>query len=178
LEERLKKYLQDYALLLGVAGVVVFLDQWSKTWVRNTLAIGEVWMPWEWLRPYARVFHTTNTGVAFGMFQGANVVLMVLAVAVSVAIFVYFPRVPRNDWTLRLAMCLQLGGALGNLIDRFIQGYVTDFISVGKFAVFNLADSAITIGVFVLLLGVWLQERQERRRLRVERAAELENGGG
>jgi signal peptidase II len=177
LEERLKKYLQDYAVLLGAAGVIIFLDQWSKAWVRNTLAIGEAWMPWEWLRPYARAFHTTNTGVAFGMFQGANTVLMVLAILVSLAIVAYFPRVPRTDWTLRMAMCLQLGGALGNLIDRVMQGYVTDFISVGKFAVFNLADSAITVGVFVLLLGVWLQDRQERRRLLVERSAELENGG-
>jgi signal peptidase II len=62
-----------------------------------------------------------------------------------------------------LALGLQLGGALGNWIDRMTVGYVVDFISVGNFPVFNVADSCITIGVGVLLLGVILQERQERK---------------
>jgi signal peptidase II len=56
-----------------------------------------------------------------------------------------------------------LGGAVGNLIDRLTVGHVTDFISVGTFPVFNIADSSITIGVLVLILGVWLQERREKQ---------------
>lgn len=60
-------------------------------------------------------------------------------------------------------MGLQLGGAVGNLIDRITIGHVVDFISVGNFAVFNVADSSITLGVIVLILGVWLQERQQKR---------------
>jgi signal peptidase II len=58
---------------------------------------------------------------------------------------------------------MQLGGAVGNLIDRVTQGYVTDFVSVGNFAVFNVADSCITVGVGVLILGVWLQERRKKK---------------
>ncbi len=170
----MKQYLKDYAFLLGLSGLIIFFDQWTKTWVRSTLAIGEVWMPWEWLRPYARAFHTTNTGVAFGMLQGANAILMVLAILVSLAILAYFPRVPRSDWTLRLAMTFQLGGALGNLLDRVQQGYVTDFISVGQFAVFNIADASITIGVGVLLLGIVLQEMQDRRQR--QQSVEPQNG--
>jgi signal peptidase II len=60
-------------------------------------------------------------------------------------------------------MGLQLAGAAGNLIDRLLMGKVTDFISVGSFPVFNVADSSITVGVIVLLLGVWIKERQEKR---------------
>jgi signal peptidase II len=60
-------------------------------------------------------------------------------------------------------MGLQMGGALGNMIDRLThQGNVTDFISVGNFAVFNIADSSITVGVVVLLLGVYIQERHKK----------------
>jgi signal peptidase II len=60
-------------------------------------------------------------------------------------------------------MSMQLGGALGNLIDRLTIGHVTDFISVGRFPVFNIADSSITVGVVVLLLGVWWQERAAKK---------------
>jgi len=58
---------------------------------------------------------------------------------------------------------MQLAGSLGNLIDRLTQGFVTDFISVGNFPVFNVADSSITVGVGVLLLGVWVEERKLKR---------------
>jgi len=121
-----------------------------------------MWAPWPWLLPYARIIYVTNTGVAFGMFQGMNVVFAVVAAFVSAAIIFYYPRVPLADWTLRLAMGLQLAGAMGNLIDRIFVGHVTDFISVGSFAVFNVADASITVGVAVLILGVWIQERRQK----------------
>jgi signal peptidase II len=60
-------------------------------------------------------------------------------------------------------MGMQLGGAAGNLVDRLLIGKVTDFISVGTFPVFNVADSSISVGVVVLLLGVWIKERNERK---------------
>ncbi len=103
--------------------------------------------------------HWNNSGAAFGSFQNGNSVFTVLAILVILAILYYYPRVDPGDWTLRLAMGLQLGGASGNLIDRLQMGRVTDFISIGTFPVFNLADSAISVGVVVLLLGVWLRER-------------------
>ena len=106
-----------------------------------------------------RIVHWNNSGAAFGSFQNGNPVIMLLGIAVVVAILYYYPKVDRGDWTLRLAMTLQLGGAAGNLIDRFRMSRVTDFISIGAFPVFNVADSAITVGVVVLLLGVWARER-------------------
>jgi signal peptidase II len=137
------------------------LDQYTKALVRENIALGEMWAPWPWLLPYARIVNWYNTGVAFGMFQGMGSLFSIVAVIVSIAIIYYFPQVPRKDWTLRLAMGLQMGGALGNLIDRVTQGHVTDFVSIGNFAVFNVADASISTGVVVLLLGVYLQERRK-----------------
>jgi signal peptidase II len=85
-----------------------------------------------------------------------------LAIVVSCVIIYYFPRVPREDWLLRLALALQLGGAVGNLVDRITEGYVTDFISVGMFPVFNIADASISIGVALLILAMWLKEREQK----------------
>lgn len=159
------RILRDYLTLLGIGGVVIALDQWTKWLVRTNLPFEGTWLPaWlDGLRPYARIVHWYNSGAAFGMFQNGGAVFMVLALLVISAILYYYPRVERNDWTLRLAMGLQLGGAAGNLIDRLLIGKVTDFISVGSFPVFNLADAAISVGVVVLLLGVWLKERAEKR---------------
>lgn len=159
----LKKYLRDYLVLFLMVGTIIALDQISKAVIRQNIALGDAWSPWPWLMPYARLVHWYNTGVAFGMFQGMGGVFSVVAVAVSIAIVYYFPRVDPKDWTLRLAMGLQMGGALGNLIDRVSLGHVTDFISVGNFAVFNIADACITVGVAVLLLGIYLQERKKPR---------------
>jgi signal peptidase II len=157
--------LRDYAILLGLAGAVVALDQWTKWLVRSSLPFQGTWLPtWlEWLSPYARIVHWHNSGAAFGSFQNGNSVFMVLAVLVILAILYYYPRVETRDWSLRLAMGLQLGGAAGNLIDRVQWGRVTDFISVGSFPVFNIADSAISVGVVVLLLGVWLRDRETKK---------------
>ncbi len=149
--------------MILVAGAVVALDQWTKALVRERIGFAEQWLPagWEWLLPYARVVHWHNSGAAFGMFQSGGMVFTVLAFVVIAAIFYYYPHVEQEDWTLKLAMGLQMGGATGNLIDRLTQGKVTDFISVGGFPVFNVADASITLGVMVLLLGVWLQEKKK-----------------
>ena len=90
-------------------------------------------------------------------------VLTVLAFVVIGAILFYYPQVEKDDWLLRLALSLQLGGALGNLVDRLTIGHVTDFISVGNFPVFNVADASITIGAVLLFLDVWLRERAEKK---------------
>lgn len=167
----MKKYLRDYVFLALMAGIIIAVDQFSKEYVRTHLAVGEMWAPWDWMLPYARIVHWTNTGVAFGLFQGRGQIFTVLAILVAIAIIYYFPRVPAGDWTLRIAMGLQLGGALGNLVDRVVQQHVTDFISIGTFPVFNVADSSITVGVGVLILGVLIQEQRERKAAREKAGA-------
>jgi signal peptidase II len=159
----LKRYIPDYLLLFGFSGTLIVLDQWTKLLVRSRLAFQEFWAPWDWLLPYARIVHWHNTGAAFGMLPGFGDVFTVLAFFVSLAILYYFPKVPRQDYVLRLAMGLQLSGAVGNLIDRLTIGHVTDFISLGTFPVFNIADASISTGVVVLIFGVWFRERQQAR---------------
>ncbi len=86
-----------------------------------------------------------------------------MAVAVSIFIVIYFRHVPQHETLTRVALSMQMAGALGNLIDRIAFGPVTDFISVGTFAVFNIADSSITVGTALLILSMWLEERKERK---------------
>lgn len=154
-----KKYWQ----LFTIALVIIAFDQWTKYLVRTTLELGESWYPIEPLAPFLRVVHWNNTGAAFGIFQGYNPIFIALAVIVSCAIIYYYPRVPLEDKLIRFALGLQLGGALGNLIDRILIGQVTDFVSVGSFAVFNVADSGISVGVAVLLLGIYLNEQRMKK---------------
>lgn len=155
------KHIRNYVFLFLVAGISIALDQWTKSIVRANLPLGSTWLPdgLSWLAPYARIIHWHNTGAAFGLFQGFSWVFTVLAFVVAGLIIYYYPQVHDEDWWLKLAMGLQMGGALGNVFDRLMfEGRVTDFISVGSFPVFNVADSSITIGVVVLLLGVWYKE--------------------
>lgn len=168
LEETLIKRIQSYIFLIGTAGLIVALDQWTKQIVRANLAFQEIWSPFEWLAPYARIVHWRNTGAAFGLFQDGNLIFTILAFIVSGLILLYFPHIPHGEWLIRLAIAMQLGGAVGNLIDRLTQGHVTDFISVGSFAVFNVADASISVGVVILLLGVWLAERAEKAQQKAE----------
>jgi len=161
----LKNLVQKYGSIFAIAAVIVLLDQWTKSLVRTNIVSGATWLPQSllWLSPYARIVHWYNTGAAFGTFKDASMVLTVLAFVVIGAILFYYPQVEKDDWLLRLALSLQLGGALGNLVDRLTIGHVTDFISVGNFPVFNVADASITIGAVLLFLDVWLRERAEKK---------------
>ena len=163
MEVNLKKYITSYLFLFILAGLIIALDQWTKYMIRTQLAFGQIWSPWEWLTPYARIIHWNNTGAAFGIFQGYGGIFTILAIVVSLIIIYIFPRISPQEWALRLALTLQLGGAVGNLIDRLTIGHVTDFISVGNFPVFNVADSSITVGVIVLLISVWIKDAQEKK---------------
>ncbi len=161
----MKKVFHNYWGIFIIAGMIIVLDQWTKWLVRTNIPAGQSWLPDSllWLSPYARIVHWYNRGAAFGIFQEGSMVFTVLAFIVSAAIIYYYPQVSRQDWPLRLAMSMQLGGAIGNLIDRLTIGHVTDFISVGTFPVFNIADSSISVGCVVLLLGVWWQERNSKK---------------
>jgi len=98
-----------------------------------------------------RLTYVTNSGSAFGLFLNQTLFL-VLASFVGIGVLLIFYRTnPINSTMLRLSLGLQLGGAIGNLVDRVRLGYVVDFIDVGTWPVFNLADSAIVVGLIGLL---------------------------
>ena len=164
----MRKYIKAYGFLIPISILLVALDQWTKSLVRSNLLFNEIWMPLDWLAPYIRVVNWHNTGAAFGIFQGMNGFFMVLACLIIIMILIYFPNIPIEDTYFRLALSLQMAGAAGNLIDRLYRGFVTDFISIGRFPVFNVADSCITMGVVVLLIGMWIEERKAKDERRAD----------
>jgi signal peptidase II len=99
-----------------------------------------------------RIVDASNTGAAFSMFRTGGVIFGVVAAAVSLGIIWYYPRVTEAHPTFRFALGLVLGGALGNLVDRVRLGHVVDFIDLGWWPVFNLADSAVVLGVALLVM--------------------------
>jgi len=161
-----KNLIKRYWQIVLIAVVIIVLDQWTKSLVRANIPLGGTWLPesLQWLSPYARIVHWYNTGAAFGMFKDGSMVFTVLAFIVIGLILYYYPQVETADWSLRIAMSMQLGGATGNLIDRLTIGHVTDFISIGNFAVFNVADASISIGAAILFLGIIIMERAERKK--------------
>lgn len=158
----MKKFIKKYGLLFTVAGAIIIIDQITKAIVRESIPFGGRWMPVDWLAPYFRFVHWENSGAAFGLFQDGGLIFGIMAVIVTIFIIIYYPQIPTDENWMRVAISMQMGGALGNLIDRILFGPVTDFISVGNFPVFNIADGSITVGVAVLILALWISERQEK----------------
>jgi len=147
-----------YPLFFVSAALIIVADQLSKIWIRAALDIGEVFFQ---AGIFSIVRVVPNTGSAFGLFAGHTAVLSVISavfIVLMLAMLVYFHRrIPSLDRRLVwLALGLIMGGTAGNLIDRLsphLAG-VTDFISVGWWPTFNLADSAITVGAIILAAGV------------------------
>ena len=151
-----------YSVVLGLAALVVAVDQWSKFFIRRTVDLYEsiVVVP-----SFFQITHTRNSGGAFSLFAGADDAVRVpffLAVSlVAIVALLYFVRsVEPRRWSLLVALGGILGGAVGNLIDRMLSGQVTDFLDVHwhdyHWPVFNVADSCIPVGVLVLLAHSFL----------------------
>lgn len=136
---------KDY-VLIQLAVIIFLLDQFSKFLVRDQLLFRESF-PTE---GFFRFTHTFNTGSAFGIFRDQNTPLIWVSIlGIGILIMIYrSQRVPSA--LLRLSLGLQIGGASGNLIDRLRLGHVTDFMDVGAWPVFNLADAAIITGLVIL----------------------------
>lgn len=139
---------------LLLAAAIVAVDQLTKWAVRSTIERGEAIE----LLPFFRLVHVTNTGAAFGILQGAGPLLIIASLAGLAAIMVYLFNPGFAHPVLRLGLACMLGGAVGNLIDRVAEGRVVDFLKVPNWPAFNVADSAITIGVGILLWSILFQE--------------------
>jgi signal peptidase II len=133
-----------------VAVLTLVVDRISKRVVMDSLKVGESWNPVAALEHWVSLTYVTNTGAAFGMFPDYGVIFMVIAVVVIVAIVFYYRHLPGAQWLVQTSLGLQLGGALGNLVDRLRYGHVIDFIDFKVWPVFNLADSSIFVGVVIL----------------------------
>jgi len=143
---------------LAVSALILGLDQWSKAWVLTALP-EHVPVPvvdgfWNWYRTY-------NTGAAFSFLADAGGwqqwFFIILAIVICAVLAWMLARTPRGNWKQALPTALVIGGALGNVIDRFVHGHVIDFIQwyVGNhyWPAFNIADSAVVVGAIGLALA-------------------------
>lgn len=144
----------------GLALVVIVLDQYTKGLASSALEYGQPVRVFSW-------FNFTlqhNTGAAFSFLSDAGgwqrYFFSAVAIGISVVLAVWLYRMPRQQHLLALSLGLILGGALGNLWDRLVLGYVVDFISVHYenryFPAFNVADSAISVGAALMLLDSFI----------------------
>ena len=150
------------ALYFALAATVVLLDQATKMMIRAWVPLHDriVVVP-----GFFDITHVRNTGAAFGLFAGATspyrpILLNAVAFGVFVLVLVYAFKSPVHWKRLQLALAGILGGAVGNLIDRIGSGSVTDFLRFHaadrwEWPSFNVADSAITVGVVLLALDIW-----------------------
>lgn len=140
-------------LFLGVAIAVVVADQVTKRLIESRLRDRSIPL----VDDILRLTYVQNRGAAFGVLQDQTTFFVLVGILVIVVIAASYRYLPRSGFMLHLALGLQLGGAVGNLLDRIRQGYVVDFVDFGYRAnwwpVFNVADSAIVLGVALLALN-------------------------
>jgi signal peptidase II len=148
---------RPWARVAAVAAVVVVLDQVTKSILRASIPRGGR----EEVLPFLDLVHTRNSGVAFGALAGGGVIVTVVIAVALVALLAYFATHLQRPLAW-LPTGMLLGGALGNVIDRIRDGAVTDFVKFTYWPAFNVADTAITLGV-VMLLVVLERDGRPRR---------------
>ncbi len=139
------------ASLLLVAALALLADQESKHWVQDHFRFSDEYASAQIVVPdWLSLTYTKNKGAAFGILPNETLLFVLIALVVVGVIVAYFRFLPANRPWLKLSLGLQLGGAVGNLIDRLRQGYVVDFVSIKSLPIFNIADSCIVVGVAIL----------------------------
>jgi signal peptidase II len=168
--------------VLVIAAVVVALDQWTKSLIEARIPLWGSYVPFPGLAAYFNLVHYQNSGAAFGLLRGGAIFFIVVAVVVAIIIVVYSRYLAHENWGMRIALGLMLGGALGNLVDRLTQdGHVTDFLLFGlplgervyQWPAFNVADSSIVVGTILLAILLLRSEASREEPVKVER-----NDGG
>lgn len=155
-------------VMVAVGVLVVLADQLTKHWITQYFTTGAPKDPISLLGPNLQLIYDQNTGVAFSLLEGQTVLFLFIALAIAVVGFLYWRTRDSGSLVMKLTFGLILGGAFGNLIDRFSHQYVVDFIHFqipGRFdyPVFNLADSAICIGVLLLAALLWRMDTGQRK---------------
>jgi signal peptidase II len=151
-----------WPVFIGIAAVVVIVDQLAKAWIVSSLAPGE---SMNVVGDYLRLVYGQNNGALFGLFRESAVIFGVASLVVIALIVGYHARSGRSAY-MSVALGLLLGGAIGNLIDRLRLGYVVDFVDAGigtlRFYTFNVADSAISFAILFLIVAALRPSLVER----------------
>lgn len=158
---------KKYSIAAVIFATVLGLDVITKNAILSAIVEGE---RIDYLGGFLRFTLTYNEGGVFGILQGYKNVFLGVSLIVLVLMFAYFIYEKNKTWLFTIAMSLIMGGAVGNIIDRLIPGRrgVVDFISVGvdsvyRFFTFNIADSGIVIGAFLLIIVFYQEEMAARK---------------
>jgi signal peptidase II len=152
-----------------IALFVILLDQITKWLIVSKMNLGDS------IPIIDNILYITshrNRGAAWGILQGQMWLFYVITIIVIIAIMYYIHKAARGKWLLGVSLALMLGGAIGNFIDRVVRKEVVDFIHTYiftyNFPVFNIADSALVVGVIVLMIQMLREERESKEKLHGE----------
>ena len=144
----------DAAILIAVATSVVVIDQLTKVLLVSAIGLGRSESQVEIIGGWLALEYTENRGAAFGLLSGLAPILATVSIAIVAGLLVHYMRQTQPPLWKTMAIGAIAGGAFGNLVDRVRLGHVVDFVSVGPWPNFNVADSAITVGLLVMVWGV------------------------
>ena len=141
--------------------IAVAADQISKYIVSANMEIGD---SFSFIKYIFNITYLTNTGAAFGMLKDHRWIFMIasaIAIAIMAAVLIYFIR-RKEFFLLQIALALMISGGIGNMIDRVYRGYVVDFLEFDfvNFAIFNVADSCVTIGCAVCIIFIIIKRKE------------------
>ncbi len=143
---------RKYLTVFSTALIIIIIDQVAKFLIKTNFQLNQT------LPIINNIFHLTyihNFGAGFGILQHQKYFLIFISIIVIGFIFYYLDRVRNNERLLQMLVGFVLGGTIGNLTDRIINGYVIDFLDFGIWPIFNFADSFVTIGVIGLIIYFW-----------------------
>jgi len=153
----------------GLAAFVVLLDQWTKWLIVKNMEYGERIVL---LDPWFGILSHRNRGAAWGMLEGQMWLFSIVTVAVICAIVYFYHKEAKGKPIFQVGLMLLLGGAIGNFIDRLFRGEVVDFVDVlipiikYDFPIFNVADAALTIAVVILMIGLIMEDKKEKKQVK------------
>ena len=145
---RITMKIKNKKLFIATMSISLLLDQCTKFLIKSYIQIGNHW-PENW--ELIRLSHIRNTGGIFGIMQNMNDILLIFSIIIIMAILGYILFLTHLNLFESISFGLIIGGGIGNIIDRIIDGSVTDFIDPIYYPAFNLADSSIVIGIIAYL---------------------------
>lgn len=149
-------------MIIILSTILVIIDQVSKIIVINNLTNNK---SVEVIKSFFYLTYTNNTGAAFSILTGKRILLILVSVIVIGILIYYIKKTKIEKKINKIALSLVIGGSIGNLIDRIIKGAVIDFLDFKIFGynypIFNLADTFIVLGVFLLLIGMFRKEEKK-----------------
>ncbi|MEY9978405.1 signal peptidase II [Lysinibacillus sp. RC79] len=153
----------------GLAAFVIILDQWTKWLIVKNMEFGEKISVWD---PWFGILSHRNRGAAWGMLEGQMWLFSIVTIGVICAILYFYHKEAKGKPIFQVGLMLLLGGAVGNFIDRMFRGEVVDFVNVlipvinYDFPIFNIADAALTFAVVILMIGLIVEDKKEKKQVK------------